>query len=663
MAAQQNRMDSNTVDTLEAILNAFENYNSQYAIPATLMMRRCIEHLKQSANIINKKLHPNNQHAQTKAEQENVDIESTTTRRNSQYKTSALIMLYYTIYTSTEGHPPENIQFKDEEKATKDRKRKRNKNPRSTYVQITHYNTFLSRNNSYTYDMVKNVDLHMKRLVQFGIDEYYKYCGQWLAIGLVIKDKEKGDSKKKSKYEMYDTENIGDNGNEYLTPYEPHDINTLKNMSKEPGVLMKFYQAWLMECDWEVLMTEIEMRLTSVYPPAQTIRLLQYIVSIVAKAAFTSNEKQLQFEKLSSELKAGSYLNVAKMLMEWVVKCKYRRYDVKDYQVIDDKQLYDIKCYPDIARNTENMYVYATSVYMNLSTANYKNETGKVNIAYTVVEGKINQRTYFFDLISVPKPAVLELLNWKQRLEVLKKLSAGLDHTIIEVEPISHRKIQFDAYPQGSQMYYYIRTTGLGIGTLFIKKATTKNKTRHPAQPANKRYKRTTPIDLVPVNGQRHIANKEVEEEEVPTGLTSSDILKFARLTHLFNMTRAEHTQQQYSSYYPQFSLSNPLGMLSFPLMDSSPIPSPSPPPPPSYYSGGLNYRSVSAVTPKVEDFPATEPTPSDNTITTAPTTSSQKYTAQQVDSISRISNRLKTADTYNFSFQSIIDSDSNDDD
>lgn len=484
------------------------------------MMQKCVRHLMNSAFIINAKLHSKQlQNITSKFSSVDIDKESKNIRRNSQYKTAAVLLIYYVIYSAYHGTPPTNVNFEA----------CRNKGDENV-LPIQHFNKF--KNYTYTYEMVLVVDAGMLHMVRFGITEFYHYCGTFLAINLAIKKKEKQISYKKRKkinaancHEddddvtpstsgVFDFEDLDfadgivkedlETTDTVVDEYVAYSIPELKEMSKEPNVLMKFYQAWLLECDWEVLLLEIRNCLTTRYPHAQMIKLLLYIISIIGKTVHTTHTKQIHMEKLDSLLKENAHIQVVDRLLAWTRTYKYSEFSISDYQAKDDKHFHDTKNFQLYRRNTRNIFCFTSEQQLNLKFGTYEcNSYNGINTSYTVLEYVLKQQKFLFDLIYITNTSKNDLnkMTWPERLNLLRQVSQFKDHIVINVRPISFRQIQYDKYPWGTAVYYYIRTGGLGVGTLFLKHSKTNTKSRICNLSAIRRHRRTIAADLKMTSG------------------------------------------------------------------------------------------------------------------------------------------------------------------
>ncbi|QLI62398.1 HgNV_030 [Dikerogammarus haemobaphes nudivirus] len=577
-------------------------------------MRLCEYNLKQSASIINRVLH--NQYI-SNDESDTLAEESKTTRRNSQYKTSAIYMIYYIIYTIYYNKPPENINFILSDKESNNINYKVSEGQRTGPIQ--HYNTF--KNYTYTYQMTCLVDKNMKHLINFGIDEYFKHCGVHIAITLSIKRLEKKSlakrkirnsvqlyncNKKKQKndvdlllqknndLEIEDDEELttlnikglnnkrkhynessssynkrkrvdefspatttvnseddeaeeelfldefyceDDNEiidydnpeiNNLVAPFAGKTIPELREASRRPSVLYKFYQAWLMECDWVVLFEVLAERIRAgECPPAQLRRLIQYTICVLCKHITVPVQRGLFIEKLVQLIKNDLHLAIVLELGRRAADYKYSRFEVPSIpnsSISDETHAYDLKLFQQYARFTDDMYIHVTAYPITLIDASYQHTIGGYSHSIKILKYIHVGHHYLFDVIQITgiDDELLHRMSWLERLNLVSNrnnfLPGDPEYRIIRLQKITLREIQFENISSGPTVYAYIRTKGLGIGTLFQRlRVPTKDETnsrisrpRITVRGGNtRRFTRVTLADLI----KPMVTEKDIEVE------------------------------------------------------------------------------------------------------------------------------------------------------
>lgn len=563
----------------------------------TQTMNDCTKYLKNAAKVINYKLHIKNMKNYPDELAINIDNESKRTRRNSQYKTSALCMLYYIIHSIYYEKEPDYISFSIDSD-TKPKKRKlsnKHKTENEKRETIQHYNTF--DNVTYNYDMVRIIDMSMEKLVDFGINEFVKYARTFMLITLTIKrklrNKKKSHKKKPETFNEDKSEDCTDSSdedddeddsseifsefanqsNQFLKEYNHYKIKDLKDLIKEPSVLMKFYQAWLLECDWEILLNNITNRMRNGYARGPTTKLLQYIINIMSKTLFAQHIRNLKMEKLENLLKCNQYNLAIQRLTDLAKNYKYSKYTIEDYTTQDDIQLYDVKMFNKFARNTENIYYHMSTNLLKLTLATHESKMRGIDISYTVIEYVHNHTKYLFDLIntSTISKEKLSEYSWKTRLDILREIPKASDHCIISIYPISIREIQFKKYPVGVNVHYYIRTNGLGIGTLFHNPSSCTAKNRTISQSQSKRFKRIQEEDLLIMEGQPLLKKQPVEEK-----IYNNNIQENVILENIFSNWMISKLNKNSNIPMQPTTQNNNMNLMNFNI----PSPAPSPPPP-----------------------------------------------------------------------------------
>lgn len=620
------------------------------------IMKLCVENLKNSASIINRILH------NTFSDEDSFTLEeeSKRTRRNSQYKTSAIYMIYYLIYSVYYKKKPENVNFVLSNKTANIIHYETPEGVKKS-GPIQHYNSF--KNYTYTYQMVQVVDANMSKFINFGIDEFFKYCGQFLAISLVIKRQEKKTSTRKrqsnnfesynkkrkttnttsvsTSYEFdsidmsedeYDLETSHTEVIELMAPYINMSILNLREEAKRPSVLMKFYQAWLMECDWELVFKILGERIrNNQCPTAQLRRLLQYTISVICKHITAPSQRALYIEKLVKMLKNQRQQGIVTELCNRAMKFKYSQYDVptvENSEHSDDTHVYDIKTFQMFARYTHVMHYHFTPVPINLEDCSSQRTVNGITRSIKILKYVLMNKHYLFDVIQTTgiDDDRLRHMSWMERLSLAQKpfLQGEPEYNVIRLLPITYRQIQFENFPCGPNVYAYLRTGGLGIGTIFQRlkipskdsygktNIRLRNNTRHQTA---RRFTRVTVEDLL-VSPNNEIKATEPKEEAVAPPMEANYNLYNSMIppqVPYYNLLRAAIQQQQTESFAnhlmnpyispPAFDTTSYYNQLllkqqpaAFPPICPQPVRTPSPVPPPPTSDFLSKYMAVDPV-------------------------------------------------------------------
>lgn len=479
-----------------------------------------------------------------------IDEESKTTRRNAHYKSTVLVMFYYIIYYAYYNKEPKNIGYeliiqnhqarqyiesntwlmnklytkkqqkkllksKNESKLNKMNKIAVQVGNEIEYKPIQHYNQF----KQYTYDikLAKVIDGSMKSLIKFGYENFNKYCREYISINLVIKykeklqfDIEKRSKKKPIRYNESEVNDIDDipisesiqkdclENNELVNCYMNLSIDELKIKLKEPSVLLKFYQAFLFECDWELLFQYLLRLLNEGFCYATMMKLLIYLICNVTKLVCIASEREGHNRNLDILLKQYKYREVILQLQLWTHNYKYSIYTLPKQDINNNIKAFDLRCFKDLARNTKDIYFHITSNPVKLEIKEMEFD----NYALKYIEYTLDScNKVFFDLIKITittcTTTKIDLSNysWQERLnkadEIFKKMK--MKENTATLNRLSKRTIQFDKLPCGKSVCHYIRTSGLGIGTLFF---SANNKKVRCTNMPNKRFRKITIEDL-----------------------------------------------------------------------------------------------------------------------------------------------------------------------
>lgn len=438
--------------------------------------------LLKAAHVINSKLHQSSRNggpAKNKRDVDGEDINiddinfealSQTTRRNSQYKTMSLNLIWYIAYVFTFGQEPELISKNKPRTTQHHQKGTSSQGSRgaiktfdSTVVKVSeekifdnekkdHFTKFGS--SDYSLEMVQNLKKHMRHLCVFAFNEYCLQTKKYIEATLSAKELRRI-AKPSSNYCFEDTE---------------EQKRLIKNKSKKPNVLTKLYCAILLELDYEILFTVLLEKLNSTYSRYQMNKFLQSATDFLVNLHFPDNQKKLNAKQLQDLLKEQKLICVTKRLLMYGLNLKYSRFTIVENSQDDDISLLDLKKFNSLKRNTQHMHVLVSKVSLNLKIENCKVSGGSLTLV-TFNSSLQGCKTIIFDALAIPNFTRYDLMrmSWSERLDQILLFSGELGIGTIAVQPISMECLQFDLFPtSNADTYYYIRTTGLGYGTLFL---------------------------------------------------------------------------------------------------------------------------------------------------------------------------------------------------
>lgn len=560
-------------------------------------MAQCTKNLRASAMIITTVLHHTTQSTMkfnTFCLDEGIDweTESKNTRRNSQYKTSAIYMIYYIIYTVYYNKKPSNINFILSDKEANIINYETPDGVKKT-GPIQHYNQF--RNYTYTYPMVQLVDASMRQLVDFGIDEYFKWCGICLAITLTLKRVQKRSSSKKRKnvtattyrlkrrkisnsdesilFGLDDEDDEEDEDEdedettfinpdnravvELMTPYQGLSIAELKEKARLPSVLLKFYQAWLMECDWVMLFTVLSERLkVNSCPPAQVRKLLQYSIAVMCKYVYAHHERGGYIDRYIRMLKAYQQQSIVTELLGIAIRYKFRQYPIPPMPCSsssDEVYSYNFRQFETFARNTQEMHYHVTPFAVNLAVSIYQRKVNGVTYSLKLIHYVNQNKYYLFDVVHISgvDDEILGRMSWYARLRFLQSknlLYGEPEYTFIKLLPITLREIQFENIASGPNVHVYIRLGGLGLGTMFHRekigsketyaKGSARSRTGNRVNNVSRRFPRLASEDLVSPNTLEVVRSSNNESSNSAPNVNTTVVTNTTNTTEPFNLSQ-----------------------------------------------------------------------------------------------------------------------------
>nr|WOZ57616.1 hypothetical protein MmNV_23 [Menippe mercenaria nudivirus] len=314
---------------------------------------------------------------------------------------------------------------------------------------------------------------------------------------------------------------------ECVNNYMKLSIEELNMKIKIPSVLMKFYQAFLLECDWEILFDYLQNVLTTGFCNATMMKLLTYLMCNITKVVCVSSQREGHNRNLDKLLKQGHLRAVVSQLHHWAYMHKFSIYNLPNQDIQSNITAYDLKYFKDYSRNTTSIYYHKTKNQVNLELKEREFDMAGIHIKY--IEYNIDGcNKVIFDLLTVTLTANntkidLSEYSWKERLDRLKHILSTLCITenIAEVRPTSIREIQHDKLKPGN-MYIYIRTSGLNGGTIFF----TSNKKMRCTNTPKKRFRKLEMSDLLgtklkPPDPSNHMNNSNQLDSALLNGVNN----------------------------------------------------------------------------------------------------------------------------------------------
>ncbi len=344
-----------------------------------------------------------------------------------------------------------------------------------------------------------------------------------------------------------DTDGFKGDDVEFIDKYMKLSIEELNMKVKIPSVLMKFYQAFLFECDWELLFQFLDNILTTGFCHATMMKLLIYLMCNVTKIVCVASEREGQNRNLDKLLKQGKYREVVAQLHQWAFIHKYSIYSLPQQDIQTNITAYDLKHFKDYARDTREIYYHKTKNQVNLEIKEMEFEYAGIHIKYIDYNAD-GCNKMIFDLLRITLTATntkidLSKMSWQQRLDKLKDIfdSLNIKENIAELRKTTIRAIQHDKLCPGS-MYNYIRTCGLDGGTIFF---TSTKKIRCTNMP-KKRFRKLELSDLI-------------EKQLKPKDLISHVNTQLIQADSMF-LTNAKSQQQQLATQQLLSELISKLG-------------------------------------------------------------------------------------------------------
>lgn len=305
--------------------------------------------------------------------------------------------------------------------------------------------------------------------------------------------------------------------NKYKMKKDVLQLNKSKP-NKDYNLKVKLYMALLLELDPVMVIERVIMDLKTKYVLVVVKDLLGQFGARLSKIVVPECDRDLYMDVHNRSLREGKLDLVATECLRMAERVKYRLRPALPMACSEDNlQLYDIGRFEKLACNISEIHAYVSPTNLNLQMQTCQYEP---NFQVQLIVFTRTSATYVFDVTLLPNKQ-MEELSWAERLEEFSKYTKNLNKTnlhIIKVERMPLVYIQYNKLPSDKQTYTYIRTKGLGVGTLFMHSC---NKGKKSGVARSKsRNRKMTPDDVKYRNSSAPDCSR-LETENEPMYVTS----------------------------------------------------------------------------------------------------------------------------------------------
>lgn len=442
------------------------------------IFKEMIEKLSRTAEIITLKL-------RKRTITPEVERESKTTQRNNQYQNTARNIAYYMIYLTTYDKAPDVII-----------------SPRRS----THYGS----KTEYTEMMISNMDKYMKHFISLiyekFADQLRKIYGERdlndpfsdvkspsveITVDVDVNDDVNVDCSSDSDDE--DTRLLAGNYsvNGSVQSLKPIDFSKYANSetSKNQNIVKKLYLNLLMELTQSKLLAFLQEKIENKhYAQRAVMEVLRESCRRLSKKGVAHVQRIQYMDYIDNLLKQQCYKDVADKLQKLALDLEFNcfRYtDVVNPQ--DDCTPIDLKHFEQLARFTSTIYGYSTQYPIHLTTETHI----AGGVTYDIVKFTRDGESEIFDVRAVNR-VQLDFKSWKERLNSIP--NEHLPQSYIKIIPHKINKVNLWSgrlKDESDKTYLYVRTSGLGRGTLFMNIGKMADKRRNKSFPVlNTRHKK-----------------------------------------------------------------------------------------------------------------------------------------------------------------------------
>lgn len=458
-----------------------ENYFSNL-LENSQLMNDVVDALLKASYIINKKLRDKDRDCE-----ESVEQMSKETRRNSQYRSRGIYLIWHIGYWLVNKTEPQSLRACRAEIGAKrrleiDEKYREQITPRRDLYTKSVFEYKKCETPDWSYEMVVSLKKHMATLVRYLIMAIFQY-----SISL-RKDSTKLNDKNSSESDDEAVVNLND-----LSLEEA--LRRVRNSPRNHwNVRRKLYIAMLFELDIPLVLIVFKdiVRRKETAPYAVKELLKVCIDKVYDYTAVRRNDRACLILEATARLQDNIYMDVLKSLI-WAAECEY--YNQPGAKTVHQEfnmtflhlnhssggfGNYQFDLHPAAlchfhrtARHTSSLHYWATDKHQTFNLATQVTGIGQVHYIYFVDRRK-NQQV-IFDLTSLDSYPFSYATSWEERLKIARSIFPP-DREIIVVkklDPLDVQFCKFDDFEKGSKnpkrkSVYYIKTGGLGCGTFFV---------------------------------------------------------------------------------------------------------------------------------------------------------------------------------------------------
>lgn len=264
---------------------------------------------------------------------------------------------------------------------------------------------------------------------------------------------------------------------------------TIDETLQNDNVVKKLYLSLLMELNQpKLLMFLLEKIENKRYAQRAVMEVLRECSRKLSRKGIALAQRIQYLDYIENLLKQQCYKDVADKLHNLAIDLEYNCFRYTDVvNPHDDCSPIDLKHFDALARFTRTIYGYSTQTPLNLTTETYVVN----NITYDIVKFTRDGESEIFDVRAINR-IQLDFKSWKDRLNSIP--NDHLPQSYIKITPHKINKINIwsgKLKEEANKTYLYIRTSGLGRGTLFLNIGKMADKRRSKTFPVlNTRHKK-----------------------------------------------------------------------------------------------------------------------------------------------------------------------------
>ncbi|AAN04421.1 Orf128 [Heliothis zea nudivirus] len=255
------------------------------------------------------------------------------------------------------------------------------------------------------------------------------------------------------------------------------------------NIIKKLYLSLLMELNQSKLLSFLLEKIENKrYAQRAVMEVLRESSRKLSRKGVAFAQRIQYLDYIENLLKQQCYKDVADKLHTLALDLEYNCFRYTDVVNPNDDCLpIDLKHFDTLARFTKTVYGYSTHTPLNLTTESHTLD-GKI---YDIVKFTRDGESEIFDVRAVNQ-VQLDFKSWKDRLNCLP--TDQLPQSYIKIIPHKINKINIwsgKLKEEADKTYLYVRTSGLGRGTLFMNIGKSAEKRRNKTFPVlNTRHKK-----------------------------------------------------------------------------------------------------------------------------------------------------------------------------